>query len=72
MRTHGKFETGSFAFDKVSKTSEAVKRKTFSLSMDPLYPTGLDDNRAVDDLYPASWICSEIMLLHRKKFRTVQ
>ena len=54
MRTHGKFETGSFAFDKVSKTSEAVKRKTFSLSMDPLYPTGLDENRAVDDLYSVS------------------
>ena len=36
--------------------------------MDPLYPPGLDENRAVDDLYPASWICSEIMLLHWKWF----
>ena len=40
--------------------------------MDPLYPPGLDENRAVDDLYPASWICSEIMLLHWKKVCTVQ
>ena len=30
------------------------------MSMDPLYPPGLDENCAVDDLYPASWICSEI------------
>ena len=34
--------------------------------MNPLYPPGLDENRAVDDLYTASWICSEIALLHRK------
>ena len=27
--------------------------------MDPLYPAGLDENRAIDDLYTASWICSE-------------
>ena len=27
--------------------------------MDPLYPPGLDENRAVDDLYATSWICSE-------------
>ena len=36
--------------------------------MDPLYPPpGLDENRAEDDLYAASWICSETALLHRKK-----
>ena len=32
--------------------------------MDPLYPPGLDENRAADDLYTVSWICSEITLLH--------
>ena len=36
------------------------------LSIDPLYPSGLDENRAVDDLYAASWICSETTLLYRK------
>ena len=39
----------------------------FFLSIDPLYPPGLDENRAVDDFYAASWICSETALLHRKK-----
>ena len=29
--------------------------------------SGLDENRAVDDLYAASWICSETALLHWKK-----
>ena len=32
--------------------------------MDSLYPPGLDENRAVDDFYPASWICSEIIGKH--------
>ena len=36
--------------------------------MDPLYPPGLDENRAVDDLYTASWICSENGLVQRKNF----
>ena len=31
------------------------------LSMDPLYPPGLDENCAVDDLYAASWICITCM-----------
>ena len=42
------------------------------MSMDPLYPPGLDENCAVDDLYPASWICNEITLLRWKKICTVQ
>ena len=37
------------------------------LSMDHLYPPGLEENRAVVDLYPASWICSKIMLLYWTK-----
>ena len=40
--------------------AEVKSGTSFFLSMDPLYPPGLDENRAVDDLYPASWICSEI------------
>ena len=36
-------------------------------SMDPLYPPGLDENRAVDDLYSAPVNCSETALLNRKK-----
>ena len=35
--------------------------------MDPLYPPGLDENRAVDNLYAASLECSETTLLHWKK-----
>ena len=35
--------------------------------MDPLYPPSLDENRAVDDLYTASWMCSENGLVQRKK-----
>ena len=27
--------------------------------MAPLYPPGLDENSAVANLYPASWICSK-------------
>ena len=38
----------------------------FFLSMDPL--SGLYENRAVDYLYTASWICSENGLMQRKIF----
>ena len=36
-------------------------KSRFSCQMDPLYPPGLDENRAVDDLYPAQreTLCSE-------------
>ena len=30
-----------------------VVQNVLFLSMDPLYPTGLDENHAVDDLYTA-------------------
>ena len=36
------------------KTIEIIFR-----SMAPLYPPGLDENGAVTNLYPASWICSK-------------
>ena len=39
--------------------------------MDPLYPADLDENRAVDDLYTASWICSENGLVHFQKYFVV-
>ena len=35
--------------------------------MDPVYPPGLDENGAVDELYAAFWIFSETVLLPRKK-----
>ena len=40
--------------------------------MNHLYPPGLYENRAVDDLYSASWMYSEITLLYWKIFCTVQ
>ena len=55
-----------------SVTNIVMYSNYFYLSMEPLYPPGLDENRAVDDLYPASWICSEITLLHWKKICNVQ
>ena len=42
----------------VDTTYTIIKLSCQCIVMDPLYPPGLDENRAVDDVYPASWIYS--------------
>ena len=72
VRENFKFPFPLVVFFFAIRFFDATFAPRFFLSMDPLYPPGLDENRAVDDLYPASWIFSEIILLHWKIFCTVQ
>ena len=39
-------------------------------SLDPLYPPGLDENNAGENMHPAFWICSKSVLLQGIKFTT--
>ena len=44
--------------------------KKFFRSIDPLYPPGLDENGTVENLYVASWICSDNVLMYGRKITT--
>ena len=52
--------------DFLEPSSDIEWEKMIFRSMEPLFPPGLDENCAVDNLYAASWICSENALMQGK------
>ena len=60
-----KYMLDSYTVTASRRTQSQEPYAIYFLSIDPLYPPGLDENRAVDYLYAASWICSETALLQQ-------